>query len=110
MDFIKRHLIKTIKEKINERQDCVNFKSYFFLDEVIKEKDNVKRGNYNGKIIDRVNSNYAYLKGFEYPIHFDGLNGQSLIKLYESFKENKFYFYKKKKTEKGFYRLKTRIK
>lgn len=112
MNFIKTHLIENIKKSIKEKQDSINFKGYFYLDDIIKEENYSNNVLLDKKIINKINYNGFSLKAngtFSHYMSFSYLNGNSLFKLYQNIKQNKFYFYKKIENKSYKIRFKNKI-
>lgn len=88
MSFIKRHLIKSIENQINKKQDSVNFIGFFYFDKKVKDKKRDWK-------INRVNNRNAYPDEKAFPLSFWSLDGKNLVDIYKILKNNEFYFYKK---------------
>lgn len=88
MSFIKKHLIKKIKDEVNRKQDSINFNGFFYFDNIIE--DDLKKWKIN-----RVNRENAFPYERAYFISLNSIGGPALIKMYDNLKNNEFYFYKK---------------
>jgi hypothetical protein len=86
MSFIKLHLVKNIKNQIEEKQNSINFSGFFYFDTNIKSKN---------WYINRVNLENAFPYEKIYPLTFWSLDGKSLVEIYQRLKNNDFYLYKK---------------
>ena len=97
MNFITEHVIKKIREQINQKKIILKHENFFWFNNPIND----------GKlIINRFNSN-IYAKNEILPTSWYRIKGKTLKEIYTKIKNNDFYIYKKLEDGKSY---KVRIK
>ncbi len=92
MSFIKKHLLEKIKEKVNRKQDSINFSGFFYFDSPVVD---TKTNNNRQIVINRVNRDFIYEKEEIIPLIKNQLNGSTLVNIFFKIKNDEFFFYKK---------------
>jgi hypothetical protein len=101
MNFIKAHLVASIKRFYKEYNDVMKIEGnskFIFLDEPVQTKK---------KKIDRINSWYPFAKDEIVNTGWHDLKGNEIREIYEKLKSNKIYIIKN--IDKRFYKIRRKV-
>lgn len=85
MNFIRRHIVEKIYEKVKQKQILLKHEHFFYFDQPVQN---------GSKKIDRVNRWSPYYTDEILPQSFYALESKSLLEIYNKITNNSFFIYK----------------